>query len=101
MAIDSINNASPHTIRSGSPQSERPQATDGTPPASTGASQDPVKFTEQSQKLRDLEQSLGQEPSFDAGRVEALRKVIDSGDYRVNAQRVAEKLLDLEGELFK
>jgi negative regulator of flagellin synthesis FlgM len=60
-----------------------------------------LRLTPESLQLRKMEAALGNESAFDQKRVEALRKAIASGEYRVDSTRVAGKLLELERQLFK
>lgn len=50
-------------------------------------------------RLRSLEARLKDLPAVDRDRVASLRARIESGDYEVNADRLARKLLRLEQEL--
>ena len=65
------------------------------------AGPDKLQLTPESLQLRKMEAALSNEPVFNQERVEALRKAISSGEYRVNSARVAGKLLAFEAELFK
>jgi flagellar biosynthesis anti-sigma factor FlgM len=62
---------------------------------------DELQLTPESLQLRKLETALKGESAIDTERVEALRKAIASGEYKVNSASVARKMLDFEGELFK
>jgi negative regulator of flagellin synthesis FlgM len=67
----------------------------GAPPAPA----DTVRFSDASARLQRLEAALADMPAVDRARVEALKRDIQSGAYRVDPERVAEKLLDLERSL--
>jgi negative regulator of flagellin synthesis FlgM len=60
----------------------------------------PMRLTPELQ-LRQMEAALGNESAFDQKRVEALRKAIASGEYRVDSTKIAGKLRELEKQLFK
>lgn len=59
-------------------------------------SADTVELTDQANRLRKLEESLASLPATDSGRVEAVRQAIAEGRFEVNAERIADGLLDFE-----
>lgn len=61
--------------------------------------EDDVRFTDTAAALQRAELRLRSQPDVDAARVEALRQRLESGDYRVDAARVAERLLRFERSL--
>jgi negative regulator of flagellin synthesis FlgM len=60
---------------------------------------DAVTITNQASKLKALEDSVSTQSVVDSERVEQLKSAIDSGDYKVDPQRVAEKFLQFESNL--
>jgi len=60
---------------------------------------DTVSLTETSAQIRSLENSLAELPVVDTQRVESIRQAIADGSYQVNAQTVADKLIDFEQTL--
>ncbi len=58
-----------------------------------------VKLSAEAQHLKQLEVQLKSAPDVDSDKVNALRAAIADGSYQVNAERVAEKLLDFEAQL--
>lgn len=60
---------------------------------------DAVEITDAAARLKAAEARLADVPDVDRGRVEALRQRIESGEYRPDASRIAQKLLRLEREL--
>ena len=69
-------------------ESERPTAADK------------ISLTDTLSRLQKLEQRLADLPVVDSQRVEALKKAIAEGSYKVDADRVAQELLALEGTLY-
>ena len=58
---------------------------------------DKVSLTATAARLKDLEQRLATDsPPFDAERVNQMKQAIASGEYRVDAGRVADKMLNFE-----
>jgi negative regulator of flagellin synthesis FlgM len=66
-------------------------------PAQSGA--DSVHITDSARQLAGLQQAIHELPEIDTQRVETLQQSIDRGQYHVDAGRIADKLLQLEGEL--
>lgn len=57
---------------------------------------DTVQLSNEAQTLRNVERSLADTPDVDSARVANLRQEIESGNFQVNAERVAEKILDFD-----
>lgn len=62
----------------------------------TGAGSDQVTLTDTARRLSDLTQTASAQPAVDAERVSQIRQAIAEGSYQVNAERVADKLLQAE-----
>lgn len=62
---------------------------------------DAVALTREAQQLQQTVESLGNGQSVDQAKVEHLRRMVLDGSYQVDANRVADKLVDLEGKLNK
>jgi negative regulator of flagellin synthesis FlgM len=48
------------------------------------------------QRLKTLEDSLLDIPVVDDDRVSSLKEQISNGSYQINAERIADKMIDLE-----
>ena len=70
-----------------------------TPAKSQVAAMSPVRITDQARQLAALEQALNDVPVVNESRVEAIRLAIETGQYEVNPERIAAKLLRTEREL--
>lgn len=66
---------------------------------STATGSDTVTVTDQAARLQELEQSLASTPVVDSARVAELREAIASGSYQPDAQRIADRLSQLEQDL--
>jgi negative regulator of flagellin synthesis FlgM len=66
---------------------------------SSAVSESDVHLTGSSRSLAAIEQSLKDMPAIDDLRVSAVRQRLSSGDYKVDPQRVADRLLSLERDL--
>ncbi len=60
---------------------------------------DGVEITETATRLKAIETKLAHIPDVDQARVEATRQRIESGEYRPDAARIAERLMRLERQL--
>lgn len=58
-----------------------------------------VKLSAEAQSLKQLETQIKAAPDVDSDKVNALRAAIAEGSYQVNADSVAEKLLNFEAQL--
>jgi negative regulator of flagellin synthesis FlgM len=66
---------------------------------SSAASESDVHLTGASRNLAAIEESLKNLPAVDELRVSAVRQRLDSGDYKIDPQRVADRLLSIERDL--
>jgi len=57
---------------------------------------DKLTLTKQAEELRMIEKEINNQNGIDSERVESLRLEIDAGKYDIDAQRVAEKLIQFE-----
>lgn len=97
--IDSLSDSGVHRLsqRQGSGSG---QASDPVEHAEGGTrSPDLLDLTGRARELRNLEKDLASEPAFDQARVDALRQSLSDGSYRVDPQRIADKLLAFENQL--
>jgi negative regulator of flagellin synthesis FlgM len=67
--------------------------------ASVGVSQDSVSLTSSAQQLSQV-QRKGVEAPVNQEKVDRLKKAIESGEYQVNPESLAQKISALESELF-
>jgi negative regulator of flagellin synthesis FlgM len=69
-------------------------------PAKAGVtSNSPVRITDQARQLAAMEHALIDVPAVNETRVAAIRLAIEQGQYQVNPERIADKLLRTEREL--
>lgn len=66
----------------------------------TARPQDAVSLTDQAQQLNRLQQGMKQAPAVDQQRVQALRKAINDGQYKVDPEKLAKAMASLESDLF-
>ncbi|MEL7450080.1 MAG: flagellar biosynthesis anti-sigma factor FlgM [Pseudomonadota bacterium] len=80
-------------------QSRKAAAGQGTADAGQAAGGgDTVQLTDSARVLHELERAVADAPVVDATRVGELAQAVASGEYQVDAERVAEKILQLDRE---
>ena len=95
--INSINSAKTQQSNNRSATRIKNEAADGGTGESRQQSEtDTVSLTSTASKMRDIERSLKAESPVNAQRVQAMRQAIDNGEYRVDSDRVADKMIDFE-----
>lgn len=88
--------ARPHDAAGRLAATPRAGADRGAPVAAT----DSVRLTHEAEGLQALERQLGASPAgIDLVRVNALRAAMADGSYRVDAEAIAGRMLDLERQL--
>jgi negative regulator of flagellin synthesis FlgM len=60
---------------------------------------DTVKLSTAAQTLQNVEKQLANTPDVDSERVERLKQEIESGNYQINAESIAEKMLNFDNLL--
>ena len=88
----------PVRVAPGSAVNRRPDQAPGQPPAAAEAESD-VKLTGRAGRLAAIEQSLRNLPAVDELRVAAVKQRLQDGEYQVDPQRIADRLLRMEDEL--
>jgi len=66
---------------------------------SPAAETDSVHITQSARALASLSQAVQDTPDIDSARVAAVQQQIESGQYTVNPDRIASRLLQLEQDL--
>ena len=66
--------------------------------SSSRAISDSVEFSATAQQLSSLQDELASISAVDMGKVDEIRQAISNGSYKIDAQKIADSLLALEGE---
>ena len=66
--------------------------------SSARAISDSVEFSAAVQQLSSLQDELASISAVDMGKVDEIRQAISNGSYKIDAQKIADSLLALEGE---
>lgn len=78
-------------------QTNRPEQPAAQKPAQPG---DSVSFSDKAKGLKDLESSIKSEPDVNKERVAQIKAALEDGSYSVNADKVAQKMLDFDSSVF-
>jgi negative regulator of flagellin synthesis FlgM len=60
---------------------------------------DSVSLTDTAARMQKLENTIAELPVVDTQRVEEIRNAIANGEYEINAENIAEKMLGLDAAL--
>ena len=107
MSINSINNGSPKAPIDNQKLSQQQQALNNgnaqqaseQKAATAGVRQDSVSLTSSAQQLSQV-QRKGVEAPVNQEKVDRLKKAIQSGEYQINPESLAQKISALESEIF-
>jgi negative regulator of flagellin synthesis FlgM len=66
--------------------------------SSSTTQSDTVVLTDMAARLQSLEQKLANQSDVDQAHVDRVRDAISSGEYRVDPDRVADKMMDFESD---
>jgi len=80
-------------------QTEKQQQAATEQTSSSPAATDSVQLTQSGKQLSELANRLDKIPSVDSERVDAIKKAIASGEYEIDAERIASKLTNFESLL--
>lgn len=65
-----------------------------------GARGEDVNLSNQARNLKQLEQKLGDYPEMDDDRIEQIRSQLENGTYKIDAEKLAQKMLDMDKSIF-
>ncbi|MCE7901946.1 MAG: flagellar biosynthesis anti-sigma factor FlgM [Gammaproteobacteria bacterium PRO9] len=85
--------------RSGRAASDQVDGGNRTAKTAPPAADSHVRLTDTATNLKQVEQRLASVPDVDQARVSAVRQRVESGNYQVNAGRLADRLLAFERDL--
>ena len=90
------NRASLNSNQSSSVKSRNEAKIDNSSEKSSAETGDRVTLTDTASKLKNIEQQISKGSSVDNARVAEVQSAINNGDYDVNADRIADKMLAFE-----
>jgi negative regulator of flagellin synthesis FlgM len=80
-----------------SPQNQKTE--ENTKAASSVGSADQVKLSSSSLNIQQIEAEVSKMPDVDDKTIDRIRSAIDNGEYKIDYQKLAGKMLDFEGKL--
>ena len=81
---------------SGSVAADKAQGEASVASASTSQSGDTVTLTDSARSLQKIEEAVAKAPVVNASKVAAVKQAVNSGTYKIDAGRVADKMLQFE-----
>lgn len=90
------NRASLNSNQSSSVKSQNESKQENQSESTTAAAGDRITLTNTASRLQDIEQKLSNSSSVDKARVAEVQSAISNGDYNVDADRIADKMLAFE-----
>lgn len=64
---------------------------------SSGVEKDSVQLSPEAMALKRLEAQINASPDIDIGRVAAIKRAIAEGNFEINVERIAERMLQQDG----
>lgn len=98
--INSVGNGQIRTADNNKTNQSESQVPTNNPEQSSN-SKDSVALTDRAKDLQALQNKIAESPVVDNEKVEAIKQAIADGSYKVNADSVADKLLDLDEQAGK
>lgn len=87
--------------RSGTVTTRNEAAAGGSTNESATNTSDRVSLTSTASKLKSIEQQLADSSPVDRSRVQAVQTALANGEYNVDAERIADKLMSFENFMNK
>ena len=103
MAINNINNLANNRLQNtgNSQGANTKQATSSPDNRAATVKTDSVSLTNEAQQLQQMQKNLNSASTGNESRVESLKKAVANGEYQVNSEAVAKKMLSFESTLDK
>lgn len=78
---------------------DTPESSTSTSSTDSASYSDQVKLSASSKSIQQIEAEIGQMPEVNDATVERIRSAIANGDYKIDYEKLAGKMLDFEGRL--
>lgn len=79
------------------PQQTQPAAEQARAQSARGEN---VSLSSQAKNLKQLEQRLDSYPEVDDDRIEQIKSALADGSYKIDAEKLAQKMLDMDNSIF-
>lgn len=100
MSININRQTTTNTVAVDQKKAQKQQNVDDQKPTEAASNKDSVKLTTQALNLNKMQANTN-EPKVNAQRIESLKSAIVNGDYKINTERLAERLSKFEGDFSK
>ena len=96
-----IEGTPPPAVRSTGPVGGRvaPAGAARSAPVEAAQAGDSLRLTGEATSLQALQRELSTAPAIDQARVAEVRQALESGSYRIDPAKIAERMLDLDKQL--
>ena len=107
MSVD-LNGIGPGQVNTQRTTADKTSGTQNTQPAPSeqgktpaqGTRGDSVSLSNQAKNLKQLEQKLGDYPEMDDDRIAEIRSALENGTYKIDAEKLAQKMLEMDESIF-
>lgn len=86
--------------KSSGAQNTQPSVAEQAKTQAQGARGENVNLSSQAKDLKQLEQKLGNYPEMDDDRIEQIRSALEDGSYKIDAEKLAQKMLEMDESIF-
>ncbi|MEJ1098462.1 MULTISPECIES: flagellar biosynthesis anti-sigma factor FlgM [unclassified Pseudoxanthomonas] len=96
-----IEGTPPAALRSTGPVGGRvaTSGADRSRPVEASEGGDSLRLTGEASSLQAMQRELSSASAVDTARVQSIREALQAGTYKVNAEAIADRMLDLESKL--
>lgn len=95
-----VNNQRPSADKASGSDAPKQAGAEQAKSQTTNARGENVNLSSQAKNLKQLEQRLGEFPEMDDERIEQIRTALEDGSYKVDAEKLAQKMLDMDKSIF-
>ncbi|VAW63652.1 hypothetical protein MNBD_GAMMA08-734 [hydrothermal vent metagenome] len=101
--INPLSRSSAGSVNSNAEKPQNNVSAKGAPDSGTSSisSQDTVSLSQKSQQVSGLQQQLNSSPAIDQAKVDSIKQEIANGNYPLDAEKIAENLINLERSLLE
>jgi len=107
MSVD-LNGIGPGQVNTQRTTADKPAGSQSTQPAGAEQSKsqaqsargENVSLSNQAKNLKQLEQKLGDYPEMDDDRIAEIRSALENGTYKIDAEKLAQKMLEMDESIF-
>lgn len=95
-----VNSQRPSADKASGSEAPKQTGSEQARPQASNARGENVNLSSQAKNLKQLEQTLGEFPEMDDERIEQIRTALQDGSYKVDAEKLAQKMLDMDESIF-